>query len=363
MIYLITGLPGNGKTLYTLWHLRDRAAKENRPVFISGVPDLAIDGWNEIDESQAQRWFELPDGAIIVIDEAQRIFRPRAGRGDPPAHVAQLETHRHKGYDIYLITQHPALIDQNVRRLAGIHRHVQRTFGMQRATIHEWGEVHLDCERRRADSSKTVWKFPKDVYKLYKSAEVHTHKVHMPKQVWYLLGCLAVLAFCLAFVYLRTGSRLKTVEPPTAVPGSVVEPPRERNGLIDAGFSRPAEKPPMTREEYVASLAPRIAGFPHTSPRYDEVTKPVEAPYPAACVRMAEKCLCYSQQATLMNVDAPTCQTIVERGFFIDWEQRERQDSRQWAEKRQDEGVRTAGTTELHQGGLIANSGSYGGVR
>ena len=51
---------------------------------------------------------------------------------------------------------------------------------------------------------------------------------------------------------------------------------------------------PMTAAEYVDSHKPRIAGFAHTAPRYDDVTKPLVAPYPAACMVMAGECRCYS---------------------------------------------------------------------
>lgn len=319
MIYLITGLPGNGKTLYTLWHVRDRAKKENRQVYVSGIPDLAITEWNQIDEAQARDWHTLPDGAIIVIDEAQRIFRPRAGRGDPPAHVSMLETHRHKGYDIYLITQHPSLIDQNVRRLSGTHRHIQRTFGMQRATIHEWGEVHMDCELRRTDSSKTIWNYPKDVYSLYKSAELHTHKVQLPKQVWYLVGLLSVLIFCVAYVYTRTQARMNGEVPGYNAPGQKPDKKSDPTGSgLDQYTSADRERP-LTPAEYVASLTPRIPELPHTAPRYDKLTTPTDAPYPAGCYTIGDKCKCVTQQGTPFKATHEMCINVVKNGFFKDW--------------------------------------------
>lgn len=325
MIYLITGLPGNGKTLYTLWHIRDRAKQENRPVYVSGIPDLALTDWYQIDEEQARNWFELPDGAIIVIDEAQRIFRPRPGRGEPPPHVAQLETHRHKGYDIYLITQHPSLIDQNVRRLAGTHRHVQRTFGMQRAVIHEWGEVHLDCERRRDDSSKTTWSFPKDVYKLYKSAEVHTHKAQIPKQVWYLLALVALLVGLLVFLKVRVGDRIDGKVPGADQPAS--------SASSSPGFSSPeygsgTGDAPLTTEQYIASLTPRVPDLAYTAPRYDDVTKPTTAPFPVGCIQSGDSCKCYTQQATRYKASAEFCVNFVKFGVFRDWEPQPHQDNK-----------------------------------
>lgn len=320
MIYLITGLPGNGKTLYTLWHVRDRAKKETRPVYVSGIPELTVPEWHQIDEDQTRQWFDLPDGAIIIIDEAQRIFRPRPGRGDPPPHVAQLETHRHKGYDIYLITQHPSLIDQNVRRLAGTHRHVQRTFGMHRAVIHEWGEVHMNCELRRNDSSKTNWTFPKDVYSLYKSAEVHTHKIQMPKQVWYLVALLVALVGLFIFLKMDLGDRLRGKSPDQEKPASPVQAASGLPSLpTPDGFKTDAPRP-MTQQEYIESLAPRIPNLAYTAPRYDEVTKPTDAPFPVGCIQSGTDCKCYTQQGTLYKASADFCRNVITHGgIFRDW--------------------------------------------
>lgn len=314
MIYLITGLPGNGKTLYTLWHVKDRAEKENRQVYYSGIPDLKIESWIELKEPE--KWHELPKGAIIVMDEAQRVFRPRGGRSDPPEHVSKLETHRHDGHDLYIITQHPALIDQAVRRLAGTHRHVQRTFGAMRAVIHEWGEVHMDCERKRTDSSKTIWKYPKNVFGLYKSAELHTHKLQLPKQVYWLAGLTVVLLLLFAKVY--TG--IEHLKNPEGAPTAEVEPaaPGAPGVEVPATAPVPATQP---EERFIEQFEPRIAGFPHTAPRYDEITKPVEAPVVAGCVQMGTRCTCYSQRGTPLNVGPEVCASVIASGVpFYDFQ-------------------------------------------
>lgn len=310
MLYLITGLPGNGKTLYALDTVRRRAQKEQRSVYYSGIPDLAIPDWIEFEDPE--KWYELPEGAIILIDEAQRAFRPRPGRGGVPPHVEQLETHRHKGFDIYLITQHPTLIDNNVRRLAGTHWHVVRTFGMERAVIHEWGEVHLDCERNRRDSSKSNWSYPRDVYKLYKSATMHTHKRQIPKQVWYLLACLAVFGICAWLVVDGVGKAAGG-----APEHRTSEPTHDELRASFTGEFAPQasrEKAPMTAQEFGESLIPRVPGWAHTAPRYDEVTKPVEAPVIAGCVAMRDECSCYSQRGTRIDASPDQCKQILERG-------------------------------------------------
>lgn len=78
MIYLRTGLPGAGKTLMTLAEVRERASRENRPVFYAGIEILKPEefpGWLVMDDPA--KWYECPDGAIIVHDECQTLYRPR----------------------------------------------------------------------------------------------------------------------------------------------------------------------------------------------------------------------------------------------------------------------------------------------
>lgn len=76
----------------------------------------------------------------------------------------------------------------------------------------------------------------------------------------------------------------------------------------------------MTTMEYVASYAPRIEGLTHTAPRYDEITKPTEAPYPAACIATKRECKCYTQQGTRLDTPGDLCRQIVAAGFFMEWE-------------------------------------------
>lgn len=315
MINLITGLPGNGKTLFTIGFLEQWAKRENRPVFYSGITltDEGRErlGWQEVD---ALEWFTVPPGAIVVIDEAQRVFRPRTHGKDVPKHVEQLETHRHQGIDLVLITQHPMLIDNEVRRLAGNHRHIVRKFGAQAATVHEWTEVRTDCEKpgRRADSSKTPWAYDKGIYKLYKSAEVHTVKLRLPKHVYFLAAavCLVVLTIG-GFWYWGSHKMGKAKEKEVQV-----------QQLSQGGGVRSKDKfdPVEDAKQYVAMNTPRIEGLPHTAPKYDEVTKPDMAPVPVACVASESRCLCYTQQGTRMAVQEQQCRDIAHNGFFQDFD-------------------------------------------
>lgn len=307
MITLITGQPGAGKTLFGIQFVRELAAKEKRAIYYSGIKDLRL-AWLELEKPE--EWFKVPQGSIVVIDEAQRIFRPRGAGAVVPRHVSELETHRHQGLDIYIITQHPMLVDTNVRRLVGRHFHVVRSFGMKRATVHEWGEVKEQCDKSREGSIRHEWSYPRDVFALYHSAEVHTHKARVPLRIFVLL-VLPLFLGVLVWVVVKWWERSGSMQPNKALEAKsgtkAAEPVRVASGKLSAA-------------EWIAEYKPRVEGLAYSAPLYDDVTKPVRAPYPAACIASKARCACYSEQGTRLDMPDQLCRQIVERGFYVAWD-------------------------------------------
>jgi zona occludens toxin len=196
MIYLITGVPGSGKSLYTVSTLIPTLIKpvegstESRRLLVDGIPDLALDhvplapsdasnGVLTCAEGNGfANWHEwVSAGDVLVVDEVQRYLRPRSFGSKVPDCVQHLETHRHHGIDIVFITQNPMLMDQNIRRLVGRHQHVRRIWGFNRALIYEWDGCQADVNKV-SGATKLMWPYPKDAFKLYKSSELHTKQKH-----------------------------------------------------------------------------------------------------------------------------------------------------------------------------------------
>lgn len=309
MIEIVTGLPGAGKTLITLVRLKALAEKEGRPVYYSGIDDLKLP-WVELEK--AEDWASVPPKSIVVIDEAQRVFRVRAPGSVVPKHVEALETHRHAGIDLVLITQHPMLLDTNVRRLAGRHIHTVRAFGAKFATLHEWGGVKEQCDKSRADSIESKWFYPAKAYDWYKSAEAHTHKMRFPWRVLWLFVVPVVLIGAAWTMYRWQSS---ATERTNAAIGVSAAPARGGAAAV-AGPAGGGKG--QTAQEYFESYRPRVPGLVHTAAVYDEITKPQRAPVPAACVIWQGKgCRCYTQQATQLGVPDQLCKQIALGGYFI----------------------------------------------
>lgn len=311
MITLITGLPGSGKSLFTLKTVKDLADKENRPVFYHGIPELTLD-WQLMDKGED--WTECPKGAIIVIDECQTTFRPRANGATVPKHVSQLEVHRHDGHDLFLITQHPMLLDGNVRRLVGRHYHVVRFYGFQKSTIHEFQSVRENVKSLK-DSMEKHFVYPKEVFGWYKSADMHTMKKRIPARLVLVIVLPLLLIALLVYAWITiSGFSDHKIED--------AKNQDKAGGLLNVQGIQPMQPPPAQaqRLDWYAQQVERVPGLPHTKPAYDEITKPVTAPINAACVDFRGQCKCYSQQGTELSTDEQLCKQIIAKGFFIDFD-------------------------------------------
>ena len=114
MITLLTGKPGHAKSLLAVQWVRENRELDNPRAVFTNINGLDNDTLGSFVLEDPEKWYELPIGSLVVIDECQRWFRPMANGSKVPEHVSQLETHRHLGIDIIFITQGPKLIHSNV---------------------------------------------------------------------------------------------------------------------------------------------------------------------------------------------------------------------------------------------------------
>lgn len=321
MIYLRTGANGTCKTLFTLADVRKLQLETGRPVCINkrfkmNEAKRLEFGWTVIDFKD---WQAQQDGTIFLIDECHNDMPVRASSAAVPDEVRMLAEHRSRGFDFFLLTQHPMNIDGFVRKLIGApgwHQHLKRVFGGTRSTrVLQWDAVNTNCEKDGSGKNAqiTTRMQPREVYSWYDSATLHTAKVRIPIKVWFLLAGVVLIIVLGWFAWQNISARGKA--PATAAPTKSVQ---AQPGYTPV--SQAQADAALTPAQYVATFMPRLEGLPYTAPRYDEVTKPTTAPYPAACVSMGDKCKCYSQQGTLLATDKPLCLQIVANGFFQDWQ-------------------------------------------
>ncbi|AXH76360.1 MAG: zonular occludens toxin [Inoviridae sp.] len=147
-------------------------------------------------------WHTLPKQSIILIDEVQQYFPQRPAGSKVPLAISALETHRHGGYDLYLITQDAMLIDVNMRRLVGRHTNYYNGLGGKRLSKVEDSKVFNPSDYFSTQNlDKKIIKHNKNFYGSYHSAEIHTHKFKLPKFVYYFFGILLLLFFSAFVLY------------------------------------------------------------------------------------------------------------------------------------------------------------------
>lgn len=224
MITLITGEPGNGKTALAISQILEECRKSPRPLFLWGIKDVnlayqvapPVEFWThqlpiKEDPDTYQYYFCFPARSLLVVDECQNIYRVRSSSAKVPPHVSALETHRHTGIDIWLITQKPHLIDPNVRQLIGKHIHLRSKWSGRK--LYEWGECRPCLSRTDlAEATSRDYKLPTHVFTLYSSATAHL-KVsrRLPKQFYIIFLLIGLFALAATHV----GMRLKQALSPT----------------------------------------------------------------------------------------------------------------------------------------------------
>lgn len=130
-------------------------------------------------------WLWVEPGDYVVVDEAQRVFRPLASGKRVPRFIARLETARHYGIELLYMTQHPQLLHANVRALCGPHEDVQRIFGSGSVMVCLWERT--SSPGATAKATKRIWRHDKKAFALYKSSELHTKfSQRKPLAVWVL---------------------------------------------------------------------------------------------------------------------------------------------------------------------------------
>lgn len=327
-ITLLTGVPGNGKTLRAVWYI-EQAIKAGEEVFVSNLNGLNIEGVTDFPDPS--KWEELPAGAILVVDEAQRFFRAGVTERDPredsdtfgkmvvPLNIQAMETIRHAGIRLILITQSPALIHANIRALVGLHEHLVRENGKESAVVYRRSRVidNVRSDRALASEDHETWAYPKHCYALYKSAEVHTVKRTIPSKIKRAI-VLAALAACLlgyvAWSVRKATSRDEVAQGEHAAPA----------GAAGSPWAKDKQGPKWeTPTDYAKAHVPRFGAAPWTAPVFDDRSVTADPELYCMSSRAGRdgrgewvdfSCTCLTEQGTTYDIGESECRNLARRG-------------------------------------------------
>ena len=193
MIRLFTGKPGHGKSNHAV-SVALREIRAGRAVYVSNVNGMRIPG--AIPFEDPRQWQELPPGALLIVDEAQRFWRATRA-GTVPPEVYAMETHRHLGIDFLLITQDPTYLLRHLRGLVGEHvHHVRRSKGVvQTFTWANRCSEDPESVSEQEIAEQGLYTLDAEAFQYYDSTELDTHKPKIPRKVWFIGGAAALLMF------------------------------------------------------------------------------------------------------------------------------------------------------------------------
>ncbi|MGJ7546145.1 zonular occludens toxin domain-containing protein [Variovorax sp. LT1R16] len=299
MLTVITGLPGSGKTAGVVERfLMPLAAKDWQEQAITpdgekitvkrrlltNINGLLLEH-EKIDADDLARWHEwAKPGDLIVFDEVQKPWPLTGANKEQPKCITELETHRHYGIDMILMTQHPMLINAAIVRLAGQHLHIRKLGNSRFATIYEWDGVSRTLLYKNAFAKK-AWRRSKDAEKVYRSSSLHTkQKRAIPTVLFVIIACLVGFP-ALAWKF----------------GGSFQE--RYFGGKPLIPVATPAQPGGKAPHEPVAASSAPEAPLP-TPP----ASSPVREPAFAGCARIRDRCQCFDTAGFPVDKDKLFCE-------------------------------------------------------
>jgi zona occludens toxin len=249
MSLLISAPIRTGKTLYTMKLIFEYLNK-GRQVY-TNIVGIKVDGVISVASSinDPFDWRDLPNGSVVVWDEAHE--HPSFSEQDllktfkidetpfdellqslnskdgitatqERANIQKIEKakkdalekrkeeirdigrslllHGHFGIEIIFITQRPAKLNADVLASVTSHFVMRRKFGMDAAMIWEFGEALTTWSRTTATYAlnKTLWRYPKHLYKFYVSSENHQVRKSFPLK-YVAFACIPLILFYIGF--------------------------------------------------------------------------------------------------------------------------------------------------------------------
>lgn len=197
-IRLITGIPGSGKTLYAVSELKkivEQNAKSDEPRKIyCDITGLKITNI----EPPPIDWRTTPTNSLLIYDEAQfhKEFAPSRGVSNSEI-VRDLTIHRKTGHEIWLITQDPKRLHNDILAMVEQHHHLERPYGAKLASIYEYRGVERNPSSVSAKNrveNKRLFAYDKSLFDYYESSQVKDGiKMRLPRELTFWLVVLVVI--------------------------------------------------------------------------------------------------------------------------------------------------------------------------
>ncbi|MCU1091309.1 zonular occludens toxin [Stenotrophomonas maltophilia] len=316
---ILTGILGSGKTLRAV-QLMMGAINDGEKVYQSGFKGLQVPG--VIDWEDPRKWQELPAGAILFVDEAQKWFGERRS-GYAPDYLKAMNTMRgEEGVRMVLLTQHPKYLDSHIKDLVGCHEHLLRESGKLSSKLYRSDEIMEDprSPRGRAKADFETFRFPIETAgKMYVSSNSpHTIKYRMPAVVKkaILIGGLGAASLLGVWYFMFRSAYADIADKGEQGAGAAAGAPTAgRSGGSEPASSSSGGRVAMrTGTDYIAAITPMVQDVPWSAPAY--MDRPVVSDPHLYCMSTDNSCRCVTDQGTkpIVAVRDDVCREIARWG-------------------------------------------------
>ena len=317
MIYLHSGRPGSGKTLSAIERGMEWVA-EGRTVYalnVNGLDHVAT-GIKPY-RGRLEDWATtLKAGDALLVDEIQFFVRKGSLVRSVPDWVEELTRNRHAGVDFLWTTQDPKNLDPFLRRLINEHRHYVNKNGAPSAIVYRWpnGNDEPEEQGQMDRAERYSWDYPINLYNVYKSAQLHTRKRHIPRKVKVLVAAV-VICLCLAAFGWMYAKRTFSGTAPRS--GAVPQSSASKSGLLSGMPGESKTREAISTKDWIKAQIPRVPAMPWSAPIFDD--RKVASHPDIYCVGMLEQnvCQCYTEQMTrLGGITFNECRDIALHGVY-----------------------------------------------
>jgi hypothetical protein len=330
MLNLITGTPGTGKTLYAVYLIYKmlKNLKDERKIY-TNINGLKFDSSRivKFELTDDFNWLTFEKNSIIVLDECQQFsnFAKRASSKLTDTEVVKgLATHRHHGYTMYFICQSPAQLNTDIKAIVGNHYHIHRGFDATVVTIYKYNPCEPNPNSRQAKAHPEeviTFSYPKDLFDYYTSAVEHHTKFRLPKSIIYRGLFSLVVIGCVIYLLNNPTLHKNFIDPLIASlkgnkdPEKSALPFLKGNNQNDKLFNTTDTN---TKKVYTDNNdnkdnkdnKPIFIYKPDRPFELDysnQIYKPNELPRFVGVMKMGNKCIGYTQQATRLELSNDDC--------------------------------------------------------
>lgn len=312
MMYLVSATPGTGKSCWVVKQITqwiEDPANKGRKIY-SNIAGLKIQGV----EVPPDDFRECLDGSIIVYDEAQEIEHYSSdSRANNPIAKA-LSKHRHRGFDIWFITQDPSLLHKYVLKNIYLHYYLWRPAQRQMIEIYTFARAIVSPTKEDFKNSydKVWWRFEEYYLQFYKSTVFNTSKkVGSSKRNGAIFTALIFACMIGWFIYpvIKHGSNISkapTAQQPKALPASSASVVTKKP--IVASVVNPMQPASQVLQTSVNQ------GF--YNPLHGNYIQHIEQ-VPVSIISFGSKCTAYNVYNQIVSISAADCKAyLADKGLL-----------------------------------------------